>query len=73
MSLFITGLAFNDDMQADPVKVGILLASVTAAAVGSAMFIALAEAAKRRTMAPEPVAVAAQRRGAITTAWEHTA
>ena len=42
VSLFITGLAFNDDTLADPAKVGILLASVTAAAAGSAMFIALA-------------------------------
>jgi NhaA family Na+:H+ antiporter len=45
VSLFVTGLAFEDDAPADAAKVGVLIASVLAAALGAAVFAA---AARRR-------------------------
>ena len=39
VSLFITGLAFDDETLAAPAKVGILLASIVAAVVGSLLFL----------------------------------
>ena len=39
VSLFITGLAFDDDTLADPAKIAVLLASAVAAAIGSALFL----------------------------------
>jgi NhaA family Na+:H+ antiporter len=46
VSLFITGLAFEDDAPANAAKVGVLIASVLAAVLGAAVFAA---AARRRS------------------------
>ena len=57
VSLFITGLAFNDGERAglaDSAKIGILIASVSAAAVGALLFV-IAGRRSSRDAAPGPV------------------
>lgn len=63
VSLFITGLAFADATLQDDAKIGILVASITAALVGAAVLAAAAAAAARQTSftaidSDEPMSVA---------------
>ena len=64
VSLFITGLAFAEGRLADSAKVAVLFASVVAATVGSAIFVATARGRPERDQPAddaEAVAPAPQR------------